>query len=73
MAEDDLLSTPQAAARLAMTPRHVRLIAARDGIGRKVGRDYAFAAADLPRLLAGVRARPGGRGRPVGWRKAGGE
>ncbi|MGH2604523.1 MAG: helix-turn-helix domain-containing protein, partial [Dehalococcoidia bacterium] len=46
----DLLTTNEVAAALGITPRMVRYAAKRDGIGRLVGRDYVFSAADVEAL-----------------------
>jgi hypothetical protein len=50
---------PEVAARLNITPRQVQHLAKSTGIGRKVGRDWQFTAAEVARL-----AKRRGRGRP---------
>jgi hypothetical protein len=65
MTAADLLTATDAAAQAGITPRLARTIAAREGIGQRVGRDWVFAVADVARLRAGVRAGDGKRGRPA--------
>ena len=52
---------PEVATRLGITPRQVQHLAKTNGIGRKVGRDWQFTAAEVARLQ-----RRRGRGRPKG-------
>ena len=41
---------PEVALRLNITPRQVQHLAKSTGIGRKVGRDWQFTAAEVARL-----------------------
>jgi len=52
---------PEVATRLGITPRQVQHLAKSTGIGRKVGRDWQFTAAEVARLQ-----KRRGRGRPKG-------
>jgi hypothetical protein len=50
---------PEVAVRLGITPRQVQHLAKSTGIGRKVGRDWQFTAAEVAKL-----AKRRGCGRP---------
>jgi hypothetical protein len=54
MATDTLYTTAEVAEDLGISMARLRLIAARYGIGKKVGRDWLFTDADLEQL----RQRP---------------
>ena len=41
---------PEVATRLGITPRQVQHLAKSTGIGRKIGRDWQFTAAEVARL-----------------------
>ncbi len=43
-------TTATAAAKLGLCPRHVGQLARQHGLGRKVGRDWQFTAADLRQM-----------------------
>ena len=58
-----LLSTDDVAARTGLMPRTVRLVAAREGIGARFGRDWVFQPEDVARFPRRSRGRP--RSRPT--------
>lgn len=49
-----MYTTQTAAAALGLTPRHVGQLARQHGLGRKVGRDWQFTAAEVRQM----RRRP---------------
>lgn len=64
MTEQFLHTTTDAANSLGVSTAWVRRLAQRDGIGRRVGRDWVFRESDVPRLRTAVEAARGRRGRP---------
>lgn len=60
MAAQSLLTTTQVAARLETDSRRVRRLAARWGIGRRIGdRAWLFTEADLTALRTHLPGKPG--------------